>query len=700
MEMLGFVTTHYPFALDQEETRLIEKFRELPTPAQCLYVRLVNRKGRIFAINKLRYPELGDVRAVVDTLGSAGWLVAPQTKHFDDILAYLTRAEISAVLQQLVTGVGRSLKKPELIDIAREHCKAAEFMKRLNCQRLFVQNHVASIQYLLFLYFGRVQDSLSQFTMRDLGLVTTKESNDNFEPRFNDRAEAQEFYFYARRLYRLASKTPGSVQALTAEISQWPEPTSSGCAALRDKLAQRLGRQLQRQGDSSDALQVYLLGESATCSERAVRLMLADDRRDEAQEFLERCMRNPRSDEEALIAEDLYLRKFRKKRTSTLTDALRDAECIELDESGSGNAERAAIAYFQDQGAQAWRSENLLWRTFFGLLFWQELFESDNAVRHSPFEFLPAALIDGSFGNQNSKRIAEKLKLLQDKAALKRALLKVSTSNYGKANGIFRWRRSIIEALFELVDVADSDAMAVMLRRLCDDYSNMRHGYPDLFLIDHNGPRFVEIKAEGDQLRRNQWLRIQQLQDAGFAADIVRVRWVLDPAQVYVVVDVETTGGRGEQHRVTEIGAVKVQNGKITDRFQTLLNPERGIPAAISRLTGITPAMVAKAPAFSQIADSFRSFMGDAIFVAHNVEFDYGFISREFQRLGQPFRHAKLCTCASMRKLYPGHRSYNLAALCSIYDIRLQQHHRALCDAEAAAELLLLVNEKRGEKLS
>ena len=87
--------------------------------------------------------------------------------------------------------------------------------------------------------------------------------------------------------------------------------------------------------------------------------------------------------------------------------------------------------------------------------------------------------------------------------------------------------------------------------------------------------------------------------------------------------------------------------------------------------------------------------MEDAIFVAHNVEFDYGFISREFARLGRGFRHAKLCTCSSMRKLYPGHRSYSLASLCQQYDIPLRQHHRALCDAEAAADLLLLINEKR-----
>jgi DNA polymerase-3 subunit epsilon len=176
---------------------------------------------------------------------------------------------------------------------------------------------------------------------------------------------------------------------------------------------------------------------------------------------------------------------------------------------------------------------------------------------------------------------------------------------------------------------------------------------------------------------------------------LLRVRWVLDPNQAYVVVDVETTGGRGENHRVTEIGAVKVRGKQIVDRFQTLLNPQRSIPPNITRLTGISPAMVEQAPCFADIADEFHAFMDGAIFVAHNVDFDYRFIAAEFGRIGKPFRMPKLCTCSSMRRLYPGQRSYSLDSLCRAYGIPLQQHHRAMCDAEAATELLFMINDKR-----
>ena len=110
--------------------------------------------------------------------------------------------------------------------------------------------------------------------------------------------------------------------------------------------------------------------------------------------------------------------------------------------------------------------------------------------------------------------------------------------------------------------------------------------------------------------------------------------------------------------------------------------------------------MVSDAPLFANIAAEFEAFMDGAIFVAHNVNFDYGFVGREYARIGRNFRYPKLCTCASMRRFYPGRKSYSLANLCRDFGIALDNHHRALCDAKAAAELLLLVNERRGESLA
>lgn len=696
LEMLDFVERHYTHVLLDSHATFINEFRELPREAQCLYVRLVNRKGRVFATNRLRYPELGRIEPHLARLREQQWVGTPDADHYADVLRFLTRNEIVDVLLPRFAGLGRSLKKSELVTFARNNVSPAEFMSDLNTDRLLVQRRSGDARFLLFLYFGRVKDGLSQFTMRDLGLVRTSSLHDSYEPRFGDSGEALEHFYYALRLKKLQKTSAETARELAAESSQWPETNYSGSAALRDELAYRLGQRAERARDFDNALSLYRRGENAQCSERVVRLLLKQGSGEQARQYLEACLDNPRSDEEWLVAQDIYERKFKSKRTSVLTDVLRAAETIDIDESKSGSPERAAREHFESIGQRAFRTENLLWRTCFGLLFWDELFVDQNATAHSPFETLPASLANGAFYDQNRDRVEATLATLrEDPARIRKQMLKTSTQYYGTPNGVFRWRRSMGDAMFALLDNAPGDGLIPMLRRLCQDYTGSRYGYPDLMVVDGAGVRFVEIKAEGDSLRRNQLLRLQQLRDAGFRADVVRVRWVLDPDQTYVVVDVETTGGRGESHRVTEIGAVKVRNGKVVDHFQTLLNPQRSIPPNITRLTGITPAMVASAPYFFDVANDFEEFMQDAIFVAHNVEFDYGFISSEFKRLGRPFRYPKLCTCASMRKLYPGHRSYSLGELCRSFDIPLKQHHRALCDAEAAAELLLLINEKR-----
>ncbi|MGB5166469.1 MAG: exonuclease domain-containing protein [Woeseiaceae bacterium] len=699
LEMLAFLEKNYSHVFESQHRDFLAKFHDLDRRSQALYVRLINRKGRVFAIPRLRYPEIGAVTAPLNSLRAAGFVDAPGSEHYDEVLHFLTKAEILTVLTATLAGVPRSAPKRDLVTLAQTHCAPADFMACLKTSRIIVQRRVDEVRYLLFLYFGRIREGMDRFTMRDLGLVRAHDFKSDYEARFQEIDEAREHYYFAARLHQARSKAANEslIDALTTDSANWPEPVTNGAARLRDKLADALGK-LQEQRDNIEvAIGVYSRGEAVRCTERAIRLMVSTGRRDDAKKLLERCMESPRSEEEATFAHDFYSRKFDSKRTTLATDVLRAAATITVDEAYQGAPERAAVAWFKDQGQRAFRVENALWRTFFGLLFWDALFTRSDAELHSPFDSMPRGLKTGTFYADNADLVESRLALLQNPARLKLELLQVSTQHFGVHNGVFRWRQRILDALFAFVDAMQPEAAQTVLRQISRHYPDMRYGYPDLLVLDDDGPRFVEIKAEGDQLRRNQLVKIGQLQAAGFRAEVMRVRWALDPHQTYVVVDVETTGGRGEQHRVTEIGAVKVQGGKVTDRFSTLLNPERAIPASITRLTGITPEMVASAPRFSEIADEFAEFLGDAIFVAHNVAFDYRFISQEFRRLGRPFRLPRLCTVAGMRRFFPGHSSYSLAALTQAFDIPLKSHHRALCDAQAAAELLILINEKRAE---
>jgi DNA polymerase-3 subunit epsilon len=157
--------------------------------------------------------------------------------------------------------------------------------------------------------------------------------------------------------------------------------------------------------------------------------------------------------------------------------------------------------------------------------------------------------------------------------------------------------------------------------------------------------------------------------------------------KVYAIVDLETTGGMAKRDKITEIGIVLFDGQKVIKTYQTLVNPGRSIPPEITRITNITNDMVADAPFFYEVAKEVVELTEGAIFVAHNVRFDYSFLKEEFASLGYTYTKRQLCTVRLSRKAFPGLKSYSLGNLIRHFDIDVSARHRALDDAVATTEL-------------
>lgn len=384
-----------------------------------------------------------------------------------------------------------------------------------------------------------------------------------------------------------------------------------------------------------------------------------------------------------------------------MTDMLREANHhLTVDEIHKGNVEAGVIAHYRNlnsdsNDSQVHFSENGVWRALFILTFYREIFETKGLGLATEFDYVPECLKHNTLYTTMPDAIEEKLKGI----ASAKEWIVIILDGLCKANAhshlLYGNPNQLVERIKTLLAYADLSSLKDIVLMMAKDWKNTKDGFPDLLIVEQNQLRFEEIKAQGDVLRRNQLLRLQQLKQAGFDVRITTVDFAIDPMQPYVVVDIETTGGRASNHRITEIGMVKMINGEIVDEWQSLLNPERNIPRNITGLTGITNDMVADAPLFAEIAHEVDAFTDNAIFVAHNVNFDYGFIREEFARLGQNWRRPKLCTVQQMRQHYKGLPSYSLANLTTHFDIDMQRHHRAMSDALAASELLKLVNYKR-----
>ena len=172
--------------------------------------------------------------------------------------------------------------------------------------------------------------------------------------------------------------------------------------------------------------------------------------------------------------------------------------------------------------------------------------------------------------------------------------------------------------------------------------------------------------------------------------------------QRWAFVDVETTGASPVRERVTEIGVVTVETDGEAQRvseWSTLVNPGVPIPAEIQWLTGITNEMVRDAPSFADIAEQLYDRLGDAIFVAHNARFDYGFLKAEFARAGYDWRAATLCTVRLSRHLYPDRSPHSLDAIVERFGLGGEQRHRALGDARVIWRLLQQLQRRHGSDL-
>lgn len=157
----------------------------------------------------------------------------------------------------------------------------------------------------------------------------------------------------------------------------------------------------------------------------------------------------------------------------------------------------------------------------------------------------------------------------------------------------------------------------------------------------------------------------------------------------YVVFDIETTGFSFSNDGITEIGAVKIKEGRIVDRFSSFVNPEQMIPSKVIELTGITQAMVDRAPLLDTVLPEFLAFIGDAAVVAHNAPFDVSFIRYACDQRGIFFEPPIVDTLSLSRLLLKKIKRHNLKAVTRHLKITLNDHHRAVADAEATAQVFL-----------
>ncbi|MCF2857021.1 VRR-NUC domain-containing protein [Pseudoalteromonas sp. SMS1] len=703
-ELVSYIEQTSLHLLSDEQRAKLAAFKRLDEQSQCLLVRVINRKREYVCRADLEYSEITDYDAAFNTLYDEKWLsLAAEAQTPQSLLAELNKAQLQtlATKHDLACPPVKSAKKSVWLAFV-----AGKFtlLNLSDCDlytHYFTSHFKQDFTYLLFLYFGKSGGALAQFSMRDLGVMQTNAERAQTNAHFDDYQEAQSAFYFSR-LYAELKQMSEQEMVATARVltdESVMQPVGQLAQVKFDHLCFKLANRVaELNGDLSEALLVQSAHPSA--QEKYIRLLYSQGEHTRCKQQIEQILDAPSDEQLLFFAEDFYRLKYTSKRTSALTDVLRNSgPKVSLDEAYKGDVEQGLVNHYARQGINAVHCENMLWRTLFCLSFWYELFEDHRNAFSNEFESTPKCIKENTFYRVFETEIERRLSTFDSNDELLSWLVKQASTHFGTHCRLLHWQPEVLTNVFEFAKQAPVQAVCAHLRAMSKDFKNLKDGYPDLMVFD-DGVKFVEVKAPGDSLRRNQLITIQTLIRHGFDVDVQSVEWRVDPQQPYVIVDIETTGGKKEHDKITEIAMIKVQGGDIVEEWQSLINPQRRVPKYITELTGIDNNMVVDSPIFSDIMDKIDAFTKDAIFVAHNVNFDFGFIKAEFARLDRPFRRAKLCTVQLGRKWLPGHASYSLGKICQDLSIPLQGHHRAYNDAAATVALFHLINQKRIEAAS
>jgi len=703
-ELIDFINEQCGQLLEQTHTDFINKVNTLGEQAQCMLARIYSRKPRFVAISTLNYAEIDNAPLAIKQLIQTGLIAHPTDNDYDALLHHLTKPALIELLASF---------DPELV-IKKSTSKAALVIQAVNIFRenreylapiysqFIINNRSDVYEYFEFLYIGRLSEGdinhQNSFVLRDLGVRATRQSHTKSLARFDTLDEAKSNYALNR--FRLAFKNitaDEQYQGLAHEVmAQHAQGTLA--ISLKNKLLLRLYQQLKKVDPPLSFSILNACENSPEAIEIQIREQYRQGNKDWVKAELESIIEDPLTDDLLYFADDFLMRKFNKQTRSRLSAMLADTQCvIEIDEIYRGDVEQGVAQYYENQGLRAFNTENTLWQSLFGLAFWHELYVDTPHPPCNEFDLFPHVLRTNSFYHTQRQQIDALFEQWQTPEDLLKHVCKNAARYFDQPNGLFRWHSELLKPLEVLILHSPITALKSHLKNMSLRFLELKDGYPDLMILKDGTVYFKEVKAPGDKLRRNQLTTIDNLKNSGFDVHIAAVNWVNDPNRIYSAVDIETTGSLKGGNRITEIGMVKIQHGRVIETWSTLINPQMRIPKFIVSLTGITDTMVATAPRFSEIADTLLHKLKGSIFVAHNVNFDYGFIRKECEMAGHYFKMPKLCTVVESRKAFAGLKSYSLGNLSKHFELALTNHHRALADATATAELLLLIKEQQNE---
>ncbi|MGR5061457.1 VRR-NUC domain-containing protein [Photobacterium sp. DNB22_13_2] len=526
--LINTVNNLYGDLLSQKEKNWYHSFCELSAASQCLYIRLLTRKGPYFRSDKIHYPEIDSLSAAFIELEQAKMISSSPTDiSYNAFCALYTKPELVQSFDFLATD--KQAKKPDIVN--RVINDKPDISAHLTQLIEVYHNHHLDVFFLLF--FGNSHQDLSQFVLADLGMQQFESYviDPNYRL-FQHRQDIEQWLkLSVLNEQYWQYKEAKNITAITAMVESLPTRFDwQPLERKRQRLINHIGRDIERLGSRNlekleQARILYQQSERPPSRERQVRILDKQGWTQQALSLAQVMQASPCNEEEADVAGVLTHRLLNKlgdkqpprrkpKFDSETLPLIQQHACVELD----------VCAYYQQQGWQAYFLENTLLCSLFGLALWDIIFSAQQGAFLNPFQRSPKDMFSRSFYQKRQQQIERRLAELE--AGEWQSWSDVFNTKQSISNDWVNWGMLTEAILHQAVSTIPVSALVAVFRRILFDPRNNRNGFPDLILFKDGHYCFAEVKGPGDTLQNNQIRWLKMFQQHQITAKVVYVEWM------------------------------------------------------------------------------------------------------------------------------------------------------------------------------
>jgi len=535
--LFDHVESLYADILEQQHLDFLRDFAALPGDAQKLYIRLLNRSHHLFRLSKLDYPEIGSIQDAIALLNTSGFLQVDPEIDRGELVALFSKAELLALHPQPVEL--RKLKRLALDTMLLEQDDDVFFTDLATTDCLLQVEQKENYTLCQMLFFGNLNQSMTDFVLRDLGLNQYENYNIDTQNRpYTSTPDIQQHWLLYRLESLLEITESSDIETLLTCFDAVPTDTSSDSPLFRkgERIKYEIARQIERLDDLPLALKLYRRCTLPPSRERITRIMHRQDQIEDALNHCQILIEQPVDEEELQFALAFGKRLVRRHKIQDRPafesqQASHKPEILDLQLTPQHSVEQAVVDYYLAQNSKnhCYFVENSLFNGVLGLLIWDAVFAPLPGAFYNPFQYRPADFYAHDF---KQKRLNEFERIWSSISSNEDIWQQASTcwqKKFGLMNPLVNWQALTPEIIELALCRIGYSHWIVIFERILLDLRNNRAGFPDLVLFPATGGyQLLEVKGPGDSLQKNQQRWMQYFAQHDIPHALVRVAWVKD----------------------------------------------------------------------------------------------------------------------------------------------------------------------------